>query len=303
MAWRGVVVSRPAALRLESHCCVVDGEDGAIRLAFEDISYLVLDTPQVTLTGALLARLAETNVLLVSCDARHMPCGALLPLQGHFRQTASFRLQLALTEAARRRLWQRLIRGKIVNQGRVLARLHGPAAGKAFAAMAERVEPGDPANVEARAARDYFARLFKGFRRRRDDGDRRNAMLNYAYALLRAALARGLAAQGFHPALGLHHDGVDNAFNLADDVIEPWRPLADLHVARHLAASGSSDGAGDELTLTDRRELARLLVADVRLGDEGVMSVVAAIDRQIDGLHAAFAGREASLLPVPEMVE
>jgi CRISPR-associated protein Cas1 len=139
--------------------------------------------------------------------------------------------------------------------------------------------------------------LFEGFRRRPEDDDVRNAMLNYAYALLRAGLARGLAAQGFHPAIGLHHDSVDNAFNLADDLIEPWRPLADLHVARYVAERP----AGDTLTVDDRRELARLLVADVRVGTEA-MSVTTAIELQVDGLVTALDTKNPARLPVPEPV-
>ncbi|MEO5335784.1 MAG: type II CRISPR-associated endonuclease Cas1 [Magnetospirillum sp. WYHS-4] len=298
MAWRGVVLTRPAALSLDGGCCLVDSEDGAIRLAFEDISYLVLDTQRVSLTGALLARFAEEKVLLVACDGSHLPTGALLPLQGHHRQTESLRLQLAAPEGLKGKLWQRLIRAKILNQGRVLEAVKGDGAGRAFRAMAERVQPGDPDNVEARAARDHFGGLFDDFRRQPQDGDPRNSMLNYAYAILRAGIARGLAAQGFHPALGIHHDGVGNAFNLADDLIEPWRPLADLHVVRHLERRADE---GEDLTVADRRELARLLVAEARFGDE-TTSVVTGIERMADGLAAAFRRKNPALLPLPEPV-
>jgi CRISPR-associated protein Cas1 len=242
-----------------------------------------------------LARIAEAGVLLVTCDAKHLPNGALLPLQGHFRQVAALRRQLALTEGLKKRLWQRLVQAKVANQGRVLALLGRPGAA-ALLAMAGRVQPGDPDQIEARAAREHFARLFGRFRRRRDDPDPRNAMLNYAYALLRAGLARGLAAQGFHPAIGIWHDSVDNAFNLADDLIEPLRPIADLHVARH-AAGRAGDAA--ELELADRRELARLLVSEVRLAGE-VTTVIAAIEKMADGLLAALEHKDPERLPLPE---
>lgn len=297
MAWRGVVLTRPAALRLDRGCCLVEAEEGPIRLALEDIAYLVLDTPAASLTSALLARFAEAGVLVLACDARHLPAGALLPLQGHHRQTGTLRRQLAVTDGLRKRLWQRLVQAKIDNQGRVLLRL-GRAGGRGLAALAGRVRPGDPDGLEARAAREHFARLFSGFRRRREDGDIRNAMLNYAYALLRAAIARGLAAQGFHPAIGLWHDNVDNAFNLADDLIEPWRPLADLHVVRHLAERESSP----ELTVADRRELARLLVADVIMADE-TMTALTGIERMVDGLFHALGARDPTRMPLPRPAE
>lgn len=301
MAWRGVLLSNPAQLSLDRNCCLVKGQDGPIRLAFEDMAYLVLDTPRALLTSALLARLAEENVLVITCDGRHLPTGALLPLQGHFRQTAALRLQLSAPPGLRRRLWQCLVAAKVLNQGRVL-KLQGHAEAKAFGAMAERVTPGDEGQIEARAARIYFRLLFSDFRRRRADGDVRNAMLNYAYALLRAGLARALAAQGFHAAIGMNHDSIDNAFNLADDLIEPWRPIADLHVIRRLAARETDEMGEPSLSVADRRELARFLVADVGLKDT-TTTVAAGLDRMVDGLYGAMDQRDPGLLPLPYPAE
>lgn len=298
MAWRGVLLSREARLRLDQSCCLVETDEGPVRLAFEDIAYLVLETPAATLTSALLARFAEAGVLVLTCDDKHLPNGALLPLQGHFRQVATLRRQLRLPDGLKKRLWQRLVQGKVRNQGRVLELLGRPGAA-ALLAMAERVAPGDPEQIEARAAREHFERLFPRFRRRHDDPDPRNAMLNYAYALLRAGLARGLAAQGFHPAIGIWHDSVDNAFNLADDLIEPFRPIADLHVAR---LADRREGKGDDLTPSDRRELARLLVAEIRMMGE-IVTVVTAIERMADGLLDALQRKDPDLLPLPEPLE
>lgn len=297
MAWRTVLLTERARLRLDRRCCLVERDEGEVRLAFEDLAGVVLDTPQLSLTSALLARFAHEKVLVVTCDERHLPNGCLLPLQGHFRQVGTLRAQLALPEGTKKRLRQRLIAGKVANQGRVLGLL-GREGAAAFAAMAQRVSPGDADNVEARAARDYFERLFPDFRRRPRDGDLRNSMLNYAYALLRAGLARALVAQGFHPSLGLWHDSLDNPFNLADDLIEPWRPLADLHVARRLADRRETEGG---LTVADRRELARLLVAELRF--EGQVTTTAwALERMVDGLLQAVKRRRADLLPLPEPI-
>lgn len=294
MAWRGVLVSRPTRLSLDNHCCLAETEDGPIRLALEDLSWIVLDTPQVTLSAAVLSALAGANVLVLSCDGKHLPNGALLPLQGHFRQVGTLRTQVAVTNALKRRLWQRLIAAKIANQGEVLGRL-GLEGGRGLLAMARRVEPGDPDNLEGRAAKEFFSRLFEAFRRRRD-GDVRNAMLNYGYAVVRAAIARDLAAQGFHPALGIHHDSVENAFNLADDLIEPFRPLVDLAVVQRLAERDPE--AGQDLTLDDRRALAAVLSREVRLGGES-FAMAHASERVVDGLLAALTERDPALLPLP----
>ncbi|MEK0083894.1 type II CRISPR-associated endonuclease Cas1 [Benzoatithermus flavus] len=294
MAWRGVLVSRPTRLSLDNRCCLAETEDGPIRLAFEDLSWVILDTPQASLSAAVLAAFADANVLVLTCDARHLPNGALLPLQGHFRQVGTLRRQVAASDALKRRLWQRLIAAKIANQGTVLDLLGRPG-GRGLAAMARRVEPGDPDNLEGRAAREFFSKLFANFRRRRD-GDVRNAMLNYGYAVVRAAIARDLAAQGFHPALGLHHDSVENAFNLADDLIEPFRPLVDLAVVRRLEER--DEGAGESLAVEDRRALAAVLSASVRLGEE-TLAMVHAGARVVDGLLAALTEGRPALLPVP----
>lgn len=292
MAWRGVVITEAARLKLAQGCLLVSRDDGEIRLAFEDISYLILDSPQVSLSSALLAALSANNVLTVATDAKHLPNGALLPLQGHFRQTQSLRQQLALKPGLKNRLWQRLVRAKIANQGQTLILLDRPG-GRRLLLMAERVAPGDKGRLEGQAARDYFSELFEDFVRRRE-GDVRNALMNYAYALVRAALARGLAAQGLHPAIGLFHDNVDNAFNLADDLIEPWRPIVDRHVANWIEAREDDD----ELTVDDRREMARVLVSEVALDGQS-FAVIAAIESCIDGLMLAMAGHDPDLMPVP----
>lgn len=297
MAWRGVHLSRPAKLKLDHHCLQIENDDGTIRLAFEDLSHLVLDTPEITLTSTLLARLSREKVLLISVDEKHLPVGALMPLQGHFRQAGTLRRQLAATKSIKQRLWQILIRAKIANQATTLDRI-GADGWQGLAAMAARVQPGDPDNLEARAAREFFGRLFADFRRRRD-GDVRNAMLNYGYAIVRAVIARDLAAQGFHPALGIRHDSVENAFNLADDLIEPFRPIVDLAVVRRMQARDPMDG--DELTVEDKRALAALPTTDVLLHDQ-VYALIHASRAMADGLLAALHQKDPALLPAPGFV-
>ena len=294
MAWRGLHLSRKAQLAVDRNCLLVETEDGAIRLAFEDLSHLVVDTREASFTAALLARLAAENVLVVVVDERHLPVGALLPLQGHFRQVGTLRRQLAASKALKDRLWQGLIRRKIENQGQALA-IIGAKGDTALRAMAERVRPGDPDNLEGMAAKEFFSNLFQGFRRRRD-GDVRNALLNYGYAIVRAAIARDLAAQGFHPALGIHHDSVENAFNLADDLIEPFRPIVDLLVVERLEERDPDDG--EEPTLADKRAMAGILTRDVAMPD-GVHALIHAGAKMADGLLAAMVEKDPERLPLP----
>jgi CRISPR-associated protein Cas1 len=169
----------------------------------------------------------------------------------------------------------------------------GKADATTLKEIARHVEPDDPGNVEARAARFYWGRLFADFTRE-DDSDRRNKLLNYGYAVVRAGVARALVASGFLPAFGLKHDGAANAFNLADDMVEPFRPFVDL-LARKTFNSG--DKLGD-LTLDDRRAMAGALLLNGKVGD-GEVSLLVAAEMAAASLVRAFEHERASLFELP----
>lgn len=261
MSWRGLCISSPARLDLRAGRLLLrrEGEED-VALPLEDLSFVVIDTPQVRLSAALLSACAEQGCLLLTVDARHMPCAAVLPLAPYYRQLSTLQAQVALGEVRKKRLWQACVRAKIGNQAACL-RLLGRDGAERVATLRTKVGSGDPDNVEAVAARLYWSRLFRHFRRDPDAADRRNSLLNYAYALLRACVARELAARGFAPALGIHHRSPYNAFNLADDMMEAWRPFADLLVARHLEAGPAGDDA--ELAPADKAALLGLLHGQV----------------------------------------
>jgi CRISPR-associated protein Cas1 len=205
---------------------------------------------------------------------------------------------MSLTQPLKKRLWQAIVVAKIENQAACLK-----ACGKAHstvAAMAKLVASGDPDNVEARAAREYWSLLFDDFSRG-DERDLRNKMLNYGYAVVRAAVARALVANGLLPCFGIHHDSAANAFNLADDLFEPFRPVVDLKVAAiALSSPPSREGTGmpGELTVAHRRELAGLLNGDVSLGEETV-SVLIATERASESLVRAMEAGSPALLALP----
>jgi CRISPR-associated protein Cas1 len=295
MAWRGVHVTRPARLSLADGQMVVDQEDGAARLPLEDVAWVVVDTPQATLTAALLSACMAVGVAVVATDGRHIPSGIMLPFHGHFRQAGVAAAQAAAPAPLRKRLWQAVVRAKIANQAAVLAACGGD--GRALAAMAALVRSGDPDNVEARAARDYWRRLFPRFRRE-DGADKRNMLLNYGYAVMRAAVARALVAAGLLPAFGIGHAGAANAFNLADDMVEPFRPLVDRAVWTMTAGGSASEG---EPSLDERRALAALPLAPVRLGRE-TMTALAAAEAVAESLVRAISEKQAGRLRLPGFV-
>lgn len=289
MAWRGVHIAKPARLSFADGQIVINQDDGSIRLPLEDIACLILDTPQVTITGAALSACAAHGATVIVPDARHHPSGVLLPFHQHYAQAHVAQAQVEISEPFRKRCWQALVKAKIINQASVAAARDADAA-KALRAMAGQVGSGDPDNVEARAARAYWRALFDDFRRG-DDNDRRNACLNYGYAIARASLARALVACGLLPAFGLHHRSRSNAFNLADDLIEPLRPLVDRLVARHAPLPSSS-----ALNKEDRQAMLGVLTETVWIGEEK-LTLLAAVEKIAASLVRAIdAGSAAGLL-------
>ncbi|MGE4278880.1 MAG: type II CRISPR-associated endonuclease Cas1 [Magnetospirillum sp.] len=290
MAWRGVHLSQKARLSLADGQMVVEQADGTIRLALEDLAWLVLDTPQASLTANLLSACMEAGLVVVTTDASHLPNGILLPFHGHHRQAGMAEKQVAMSAPLKKRLWQAIVKAKITNQAAILDKT-GRDGGKLVAEMARHVGSGDPDNVEARAARQYWSCLFNDFRRD-DDQDRRNKLLNYGYAVLRAVIARALVASGLLPAFGLHHASIGNAFNLADDIIEPFRPFVDL------LAQAQAPAKDDELSLEDRRAMVAILLADVSLGRD-TMTLSAAVEQVAASLVRAITSADAAELILP----
>lgn len=229
----------------------------------EDLALLLVTHRAITLTQPLLARMSELGTVLVVCGGNHHPAGLLLPVAGHTLHTQRLRAQIAMTEPKRKRLWQSIVRAKIRAQGRTLRDLRGDDGG--LIALASRVKSGDPANVEAHAARRYWPLIFKDPEfRRRAGADGANALLNYGYAVLRAAVARAVVSSGLHPALGLQHSNRENPFCLADDLMEPFRPLVDAIVAEIVGEFGTDA----PLTRDTKPRLLAVLTTELDLGGE-----------------------------------
>lgn len=202
-----------------------------------DIAVVVASHPHIRYTQAVLAGLAEHGGILVACDRRCFPVAMMLPLEGHYIQAERFAHQARMSVPTKKRLWKQIVKAKIRAQADVLKTLHGEDGG--LGAMVQKVRSGDPRNLEATAAQRYWPRLFGDakFRRNRDAQDQ-NQDLNYGYAVLRAIVARGVVAAGLHPSLGLNHSNRYNAFVLADDLMEPYRPLVDHALAASIREWG-----------------------------------------------------------------
>lgn len=294
MAWKGLHISQPARLSFADNQIVVAQVAGEARIALEDIAYVVLDESRVTLTARLLSACLDAGIVLVSTDARHTPNGVALPFHGHCRQAEIARAQIGMTAPFRKQCWRRVTRAKLQNQAAHLD--HAGADGGALRQLAESVRSGDPDNVEARAARLYWKALFRDFRRD-DDMDIRNMALNYAYAVLRAGVARSLVAHGFLPAIGVHHASGQNPFNLADDLIEPFRPFADAMVKQ--AFSTQFDDGEARLSVADRRVLSSVLFVSCAIGAWENADLMTAIDAMTASFLRAVETREPDCLSLP----
>ena len=194
-------------------------------IPIEDIGVVVLDNKQITITHGLIEALLENNCAIITCNSNKMPVGLVLPLCGNTTQNERFRDQLNVSMPLKKQLWQQTVQAKIANQAAVLKVCRGTEV-RNMLKWVDEVRSGDADNMEARAAAYYWANIFKNFRRDRE-GEPPNNLLNYGYAILRAIVARGLVSSGLLPTLGIHHHNRYNAYCLADDIMEPYRPYVD----------------------------------------------------------------------------
>lgn len=230
MGWRTLVIRKAAKISITNDQLKYAPNDGeVITVPIDDISVIVLEVHQVTITSALMSRLTESNIVLFTCDKTHTPNGVFIPFHQHSRYAQVAHKQIAWSEPLKKRVWQKIVSQKIHNQARTLEYM-GKSKVKQLEAYAKSVKSADSTNVESAAARLYFTELFGKFNRR-DENDWRNSALNYGYALIRGAISRSLASHGFLPAFGLFHHSTLNAFNLSDDIIEPYRAFVDVVVA------------------------------------------------------------------------
>lgn len=206
-------------------------EEGSRSIPIEDIGVLILDHQQISITHGLMNALEAHKCALITCSASHMPSSLFLPLDAHSLQSERFQTQIEATLPLKKQLWQQTVRMKIQNQARVLEEVYAQPQANMLA-WVKQVRSGDPDNLEARAAAYYWANLFPSlpkFTREREESAP-NALLNYGYALLRAVVARSLVSVGLLPTLGIHHHNRYNAYCLADDIMEPYRPYVDKFV-------------------------------------------------------------------------
>lgn len=268
-------------------------ESHNITRPIEDIGVLVLDHRQITITQGVLEALLENNVAVITCDKRSLPIGLMLPLFGHSTQNERFREQITASIPLRKQLWQQTIQTKIANQAVVLER----CTAETYPCMriwSTEVRSGDTENMEARAAAFYWKHLFKqtypNFKRERE-GEAPNHLLNYGYAILRAVMARALVCAGLLPTLGIHHHNRYNAYCLADDLMEPYRPYVDLLVHDIVLRQGVTSPLNKEI----KAQLLTIPTMDVYMGGKRSPLMIAA-GLTASSLRKCFSGIQRKIL-------
>jgi CRISPR-associated protein Cas1 len=300
MIKRTLYFGNPAYLKTANEQLIIEmhgtGETKAAPI--EDIGLLILDHQQITITQALMAKLLANNTAVITCDNTHHPTGLMLNLDGNSLQSQKFQAQIEASVPLKKQLWQQTIISKIENQAALLKSQksgwftseEGPMY---LHNLSKEIKSGDPDNCEAKAANFYWKRLFPPFLefRRERYGPPPNNILNYGYAILRALVARNLVASGLLPTLGIHHRNQYNAYCLADDIMEPYRPFVDKVVCNIIRMNGKFL----EITPSMKKELLAIPAIDVQI-DEQKSPLMNAVQRTTASLAKCFEGKTRKLL-------
>lgn len=265
---------------------VVSSQDGDSKIPLDDIGVVLVSGRGATYTNSLLTALAQRCVPLVICSENFIPVAWIWPIEGHHIQAHHIRAQIETSKPICKQIWRDIVRAKITQQAAVVESIRG--TGKALQLQAKRVRSGDPENVESQVARKYWPILFgTTFRRRRSAGQI-NGLLNYGYAILRSASARAVVASGLHPSIGLHHSNRYDSLQLADDLMEPFRPMVDATVYS-IVRNGKT-----ELDSEAKRMLAKILNLDMQTSF-GTTPVATCVLRLAQSVAHSFVSKTVDL--------
>ena len=298
MIKRTLYFGNPAYLKTKNEQLMIEildtGETKSVPI--EDIGIVILDHQQITITQAVMAKLLENNTALITCNQKHHPIGLQLCLDGHTLQSQKFKVQIAASVPLKKQLWQQTVAAKIQNQAALLSAER--AESKYLVKLANTVKSADSTNNEAKAALYYWKHIFPDFLQftRDPEGVPPNNLLNYGYAILRAIVARSLVASGLLPTLGIFHRNQYNAYCLADDIMEPFRPFADQVVCKIVRMNGKFL----EMTPSMKTDLLSIPAMDVMI-DGQKSPLMNAVQRTTASLAKCFEGSTRKILyPIME---
>ena len=287
MGFRTLEISTSAEIHVRKSQLEITNQDGIIMIPLEDLTTIVCSGANIRMSTMAQAQIAEAGISLMIIDEKYHPSCMLVPIRSNVRQTLVMRNQIMLNSDVKDQIWKQIIMRKIENQARALTLLGRDGSEKILRYTSTASDEIDA--IEANAAKDYFHYLHPGLNRRNDDPV--NSCLNYGYAVIRNAIIRAVILAGFQPALGIHHDNYLNAFNLADDMIEPWRAMVYLIALR-------DHGTATVLSRSKRKEIAMVLHHACMVNDTKV-SVLSGIDEMVGSFRNRIVTGDASNLKLP----
>lgn len=294
--WRTVIVTAGEKLNIKNNWLVVTSSKGENRVPVDDIYSLVIENRAAMLSVSVITTLTQAGADIIFCDESHLPVTSALSLNNHYRPLNVIKKQINMDDTFRGLLWQKIVKAKIENQYLCLKYCNVVnEKSQELLDIIPKVKQGDISNREAVAAKKYFASLFGSTFRRADD-DITNSALNYGYAIIRSAVAKTLAAYGFNGALGIHHINETNPFNLADDIMEPLRPVVDMWT------DNNCDNLFGSLTYENRVDLIDL-PNQVILINNKKYRIRYAIDMYVKSLVTAIESNNTELLSIPKLVK
>lgn len=293
MIKRVLCFENPARLSLRLAQIVVERESDTRTVPIEDVGVVILDHRQITITHALIDALLANNVAIVTSNDKHLPVGLMLPLDGNTLQSERFRAQIDASEPLKKQMWQQTVVAKILGQAHILGEQRIEHAN--MLAWAKSVRSGDTDNLEARAAAYYWRNIFENDSFIRDpQGLSPNNLLNYGYSVVRAMMARSLVGAGLLPTLGIHHHSRYDAYCLADDIMEPYRPFVDMKVLE----MWQKESIAEDITSEQKRQLLGITTMDVTInGHRSPMML--AIQTTAQSVQKCFSG-EARKIVYPD---
>ena len=293
--WRTVIVNNGEKLLIRNNWLIVYSNNNEHQVPIEDIYAVVIDNHSTLFSVSVMTTLAQAGVHILFCDEKHIPVAASFPLNTHYKPLSVINRQFNLTEEFKNDIWSRIVKAKIINQYKCL---HYCGIEKSkleeLLKISDAITSGDKNNREAVAAKKYFKMLF-GCTFKRSDNDITNAALNYGYSVVRSSVCKTLCVYGFNCVLGVHHINQSNPFNLADDIMEPLRPLVDLLVDENC------DNLFETLTKENRRTLVNVVNLPVLI-NEKKMRVRYAIDVYVRSLVTAINENNPDLLLIPQII-
>lgn len=293
MTWKTLIFSTPCKLYIKNFQLVYEpsNDEEIVHIPIEDIGAIMLENQQITLTNYMLSLCSDNNITIYTCDKKHQPIGILLPFYQHSRTTKVSLSQIGIKEPLKKKLWQKIIKQKIKNQSTVIKLLYD---NDELDFYISKVSSGDTKNIEAYVAKKYWQLLFNDFKRHSEC--KYNAALNYGYAIVRGCISKYIAASGLIPCLGIHHCNELNAFNLTEDLIEPFRPFIDLMV------SDMEINADEELNKEDKTYLVSILNRQCQYKNEQI-AVRNACENICKSFVNAITENNSDRLELPSFIE